>query len=159
FADLFAVSRPLAECADADAALRLLADGVRQMAGQEGVVFTAPGGAAQIAYSVPPGALAPRNVERAAQKFLAGAAPSDTLGAGWRLQGVLASGARVAAIAWRPLRRPRPEQLTIAVRLLTELTGIAIERAQYMKRQLEMETLAATDRLRTALMSSISHDF
>ncbi len=160
FADLFAVSRPLAECSDANTALRLLADGVRQMAGQEGVIFTFDRDAnVNVAYCAPADAAPPETIRSAARNLLKGQPTSESPEPGWRLQGVLAGNERVAALAWRPLRRAQPEQLAIAVRLLIELTGIAIQRAQYMKRQLEMETLAATERLRTALMSSISHDF
>jgi len=42
---------------------------------------------------------------------------------------------------------------------LAELARVAIERTRMLQRRVEMDTLAATERLRTALLSSISHDF
>jgi two-component system sensor histidine kinase KdpD len=45
------------------------------------------------------------------------------------------------------------------LRLMADLTANAIERRRYMQRQVEVEAIAETDRLRTALMSSMSHDF
>lgn len=156
FANLFAATRPLAECADADEALMLLESGAKQMAAQDVIVFIAsPNGVRASKASV----AAPASLARAAADMFEPDALSDRVVDKWRLQLVHAGDRRVAALAWLPQRTVAPEQSAIAVRLLCELTGIAIERALYIKGRLELETIAAAEKLRTALMSSMSHDF
>lgn len=153
FANLFAVSRPLAECDDTARALRLLEDGARQMAAKEAIVF---------AQGLDPRTRAPgvdEDLARAVADMLGGGSSGERVFQGWRLQLVYAGDQRAAVLAWRPQYSAAEEELAISVRLLSELAGVAIERAQYIEQQLEMEALAATEKLRTALMSSISHDF
>ena len=62
-------------------------------------------------------------------------------------------------LAWKPAEKAPGAEQAIAVRLLVELARVAIERTRILQRRVEMDTLAATERLRTALLSSISHDF
>ncbi len=156
FANLFDVSRPLAECDDADEALRLLEEGARQMAADEVIVFTAGGEGVAASQGAASSRL---NLAQTAHSMLFEQAPSEQVVDGWRLQLVHAGDRKVAALAWLPQRTVAVEQLAIAARLLSELTGVAIERALYIKSRLEFEAIGEAEKLRTALMSSISHDF
>lgn len=155
FAGLMSASRPLAQCHDAAEALRLLETGARQMAREAFVYQTA---SADFPAPTEP-VHAPSSVSAAAKAMLRASSQADTSVDGWRLQAVYAAERQVAVIAWLPQKTAAIEQSAIAMRLLSEMSGIAIERALYIKSQLEMESLAAADKLRTALMSSISHDF
>jgi two-component system sensor histidine kinase KdpD len=67
--------------------------------------------------------------------------------------------AGASVLAWRPLPGARDEEHALAVRLLAELAAVSVERARLTRQKIELEAMAATERLRTALMSSISHDF
>jgi two-component system sensor histidine kinase KdpD len=163
FSGLFAVSRTMVESGDADQAMRLLCAGVREIAAERAVIFrSGEGGSPELSHRAPQDAHAPESVRAAAIALLERGAsrPDDPEEvSGWRLQVVPAGGERATALAWRPAANARSAEHAIAVRLLAELTGVVMQRTQYLQRQLEMETLEATDRLRTALMSSISHDF
>lgn len=156
FANLFEVSRPLAECDNAEEALRLLESGARRMAAKDAVVIHLDGKTRSEPRELPGSSF---TLEQAAQAMLRGETPDERIVRGWRLQAVRSGDQAVAVLAWLPHKTVAFDQLAIAVRLLSEMTGITIERARYIERQLEMESLAATEKLRTALMSSISHDF
>ena len=77
----------------------------------------------------------------------------------WQREELSAEGERVAVLAWKRAEKAPGAEQAIAVRLLIELARVAIERTRIVQRRVEMDTLAATERLRTALLSSISHDF
>jgi two-component system sensor histidine kinase KdpD len=156
FASLLRASRPLAQCHDPEEALRLLEAGARQMATRQALVFT--NATAETPISRAPAA-APPMIADAAARMLSTQFPAEAYVEGWRLQVVHAAEKNVAVLAWLPQKTVAFDQLAIAMRLLSEMTGIAIERALYIRRQLELDSLAAADKLRTALMSSISHDF
>jgi two-component system sensor histidine kinase KdpD len=79
--------------------------------------------------------------------------------ASWQFEEVIADGKRVAVLAWKRSTRRAGAEQAIAARLLAEQARAAIERARVLQRKIEMDTMAATERLRTALLSSISHDF
>lgn len=154
FSALFEVSRSMAACGAQQDALDILANGVTQVAAKDTIIFQE--GAPIVGEAPPPGAVA-----AAAFALLRGetALTDNPLLDDWRMQVLEASGKRVAVLAWRPLVADLSSEHAIAVRLLTELTISAIERTQNLELQVEMDTLAATEKLRTALMSSISHDF
>ncbi len=156
FSNLFSVSRPLAECDDAEEALRLLESGARQMAAEDVILVSASCGVIADARTV---VSAPPSLIQTAQEMLRDQERDEREVDGWWLQPVLVGDRRVATLAWLPQRRVAVEQLAIAVRLLSEMAGIAIERALYIESKLELETIGAAEKLRTALMSSISHDF
>lgn len=135
---LFTVSRSMAECTSEREALETLAAGARDVVAHDAIVYGEDG--------VGIGASAPAN-------------SGDVLSSPWQSEEVSAEGERVAVLAWKRVEKaPGAEQL-IAVRLLIELARVAIERTRIVQRRVEMDTLAATERLRTALLSSISHDF
>ena len=128
---LFTVSRSMAECTNEREALEKLAAGARDVVAQDVMVY-----------------------DQADSE----AAPPTTAEAPWQREEVSAEGERVAVLAWKRTEAQGAEQ-AIAVRLLAELARVAIERTRMLQRRVEMDTLAATERLRTALLSSISHDF
>ena len=137
---LFTVSRSMAECTSERETLEKLAAGARDVVAQDVVVYGENGADIIVPARTAPPAL------------LTG---PDTP---WHREEVNAEGGRVAVLAWKHAEAPGAEQ-AIAVRLLAELARVAIERTRMLQRRVEMDTLAATERLRTALLSSISHDF
>lgn len=153
FSILFDVSRDMATCGSKRGALETLVHGVRRIAASEAAVFHAKPGAA------PQGGDAPAAVQETARRMLSAAGPDSREAAGWRLQVLRTGGKAIAVLAWSPPARAGGGVHEIAVRLLIDLTLSAVERIQSLDRQIEIDALAATDKLRTALMSSISHDF
>lgn len=135
---LFTVSRSMAECTSEREALEQLASGAREVVAQDAVVYGEDG--VGIGASTPPGT-------------------GDVLSTPWQREEVIADGERVAVLAWKRAEKAPGAEQAIAVRLLVELARVAIERTRIVQRRVEMDTLAATERLRTALLSSISHDF
>lgn len=160
FSSLFTVSRAMAETPNAHEALAHLAAGVRQITGLEVVVMQPDAnGAFNVTTSAPPLASPPKIVGAAAAALFTNVGEEERTEEGWRLQKVQAGGAPIAVLAWRPTEGPNSGDRAIAVRLMTDLTAVGVERTQHLQRQVELDTMAATDRLRTALMSSMSHDF
>lgn len=162
FSGLFSVSRSMAEITDADTATRALADGARQVAAAEAAILSAGAMGAEVSYHSPASAAPPISLLPVATEMLEGrtlSPPARTDADGWRLQLVQAGGKPVAVLAWKHAPSARTQEHTMAMRLLAEITSAAIERRQFLQRQVEIDTMTATDRLRTALMSSISHDF
>ena len=135
---LFTVSRSMAECTSEREALEQLASGAREVVAQDAVVYGDDG--VGIGAPTLPGT-------------------GDVLSAPWQREDVSAEGERVAVLAWKRAEKAPGAEQAIAVRLLVELARVAIERTRIVQRRVEMDTLAATERLRTALLSSISHDF
>ncbi|MBX3431551.1 MAG: DUF4118 domain-containing protein [Hyphomonadaceae bacterium] len=138
---LFTVSRSMAECTSEQEALEKLAEGAREVVAADAVVYGEDGAdiGAPVAQALP--------------------ATGNVLEVPWHREAVSAEGERVAVLAWKRAAETPGEEQAIAVRLLTELARVAIERTRIVQRRVEMDTLAATERLRTALLSSISHDF
>lgn len=156
FSGLFSTSRAMADVRSADDALSLLAAGASDIAAHDVAVVELNGHGQPIVrhgVGTPP---PPQVVQSAMAGYRGGAAMRHPE---WRTQPVESGASRFAVLIWKPLGGANSAQQEIAVRLLAELTSIAVQRAQYLRHQLELETIAATDRLRTALMSSISHDF
>ncbi|MEQ1817388.1 MAG: ATP-binding protein [Terricaulis sp.] len=135
---LFTVSRSMAECTSEREALEQLASGAREVVAQDAVVYGEDG--AGIGEPTPLGT-------------------GDVLSVPWQREEVSAEGERVAVLAWKRAEKAPGAEQAIAVKLLVELARVAIERTRIVQRRVEMDTLAATERLRTALLSSISHDF
>jgi two-component system, OmpR family, sensor histidine kinase KdpD len=135
---LFTVSRSMAECTSEREALEQLASGAREVVAQDAVVYGEDG--VGIGEPSPPGT-------------------GDVLSTPWQREDINAEGERVAVLAWKRAEKAPGAEQAIAVRLLAELARVAIERTRIVQRRVEMDTLAATERLRTALLSSISHDF
>lgn len=136
---LFTVSRSMAECTGEREALEILASGAREVVSPDAVVYGEDG--VDIGG---PGAQLPAE---------------DVLAAPCQRAEVIAENERLAVLAWKPAAKAPSAEQAIAVRLLVELARVAIERTRILQRRVEMDTLAATERLRTALLSSISHDF
>lgn len=140
---LFTVSRAMAECTTPAEALQQLAAGAREVVASDAVVCGEDGALIGAA----PGAVQPPPM-----------ASSSAL-VGWQFEEVVADGRRIAVLAWKRSTRRAGAEEAIAARLLVEQARAAIERAHMLQRKIEMDTMAATERLRTALLSSISHDF
>lgn len=157
FSGLFSVSRSMAECRSIDEIASLVASGACEIVAQEAVTFRlgAQGGAEMVARAPETASPSAPVIATAAQLLETGNTDIAQVD-GWRLQLVRASGAPIALLAWRPRDR---DDHQIAIRLLAELAGNAVARARYLQSQLEMEAVTGAERLRTALMSSISHDF
>lgn len=136
---LFTVSRSMAECTSEREALEQLAAGAREVVARDAIVY---GKDHQIVGA-------------------ASAAPalSSLNEAQWHREDVSAEGESVGTLVWRRTDSAPGAEQTLAVRLILELARVAIERTHILQRRVEMDTLAATERLRTALLSSISHDF
>lgn len=147
---LFTVSRAMAECTNQAEALERLAAGAREVVAQDAIVYTADG-----VVGAPKGGPEDTTPLQAA---LADGVSADVSAWPLKVEEVRADGARVAVLAWKRSKSPPAEQV-IAVRLLIELARVAIERTRMLQRRVELDTLAATERLRTALLSSMSHDF
>ncbi len=78
----------------------------------------------------------------------------------WRRREVQADGIEFGQLAWRPTGAS-PEAMVEDERLidvLIDLGAAAIRRAQLTAAQSEVQAFAKTEQLRTALLSSISHD-
>ncbi|MEZ5959948.1 MAG: DUF4118 domain-containing protein [Hyphomonadaceae bacterium] len=130
---LFTVSRSMAECTTPAEALDKLSSGAREVVAPDATVVVA-GEEGDVSEAVGDAAEVIR-------------------------EEVNADGQRVAVLTWaRSNQIPGAEQ-AIAARLLVELARVAVERTRMLQRRVEMDTIAATERLRTALLSSISHDF
>lgn len=89
-------------------------------------------------------------------------APSigSEISGGWRTRPMRADGEVLGLAAWRstgPDSVSSQEQAQL-VHVLVDLGATALARAQLSESQTEIETLARTERLRNALLSSISHD-
>jgi len=140
---LFTESRAMAECTTPDEALQRLAAGAREVVARDAIVCGADGAL----IGAPPGAVQPPPMS------------SETALASWQFEEVTADGRRVAVLAWKRSTRRAGVEQAIAARLLVEQARAAVERARVLQRKIEMDTMAATERLRTALLSSISHDF
>jgi two-component system, OmpR family, sensor histidine kinase KdpD len=160
FSGLFTVSRAMAESTQPAEAMRLLVNGVCDVAASAAAIVQLDEAGAQVVqHASPAGLQLPDAPAAAAHALLSGIVNESGDIAGWRLQLMQAGGKPSAVLVWKPSPSGQDRQHAIAVRLLTELTHVAMERSLFLQRQLEMETFAATEKLRTALMSSISHDF
>ncbi|MGQ0531500.1 MAG: sensor histidine kinase [Caulobacteraceae bacterium] len=155
---LFAASRSMAECDSADSAGQMLTESVRYLAADEAALLQMSEDADFILiHAAPTDVALPPAVADAAQT-LARSGDTDAHVSGWRLRRLETNGPAASVLAWKPLKDSNEEH-AIAVRLLLELTLVAIARQRNLERQVELDAFEATERLRTALMSSISHDF
>lgn len=146
---LFTTSRAMAQCNSQAEVLEKLAAGAREVVAQDAVVYAGSGAVSDKS------ALADLRTpeDPATQQALAEASTWPL-----KVEDVRVDGERAAVLAWKRSKSPPAEQ-AIAVRLLVELARAAIERTRMVQRRVEMDTMAATERLRTALLSSMSHDF
>lgn len=156
---LLGASQQMADSADAKAVLRSLADATHQIQGDGVAVFEFTGEGARLAYALPAGVQTPDDVRERAAALAEGRAPAPEDSAlPWRVQKIVADDT-AAVLAWRKPKGPYAGQQEIASELLIKLAQAAIERTQAAAQQVAMKSLETTDRLRTALLSSISHDF
>lgn len=157
---LFTMSRAMAETPNASEALSLLASSARAISDRDAVVLQpSPTGMIAVVTGTPALTSPPKLVGDAAAALVADKTAEERAVDGWRLQKVQGAGETIAILAWQPTDGPNSADRAIAVRLLSDLTAVGVERTRHLQRQVELDTMAATDRLRTALMSSISHDF
>jgi two-component system sensor histidine kinase KdpD len=76
----------------------------------------------------------------------------------WRTRPLKAGAPDLGAVAWRSASGGPPSD-DLMVDVLIDLGAAAIQRARLSDANARMETLARTEELRSALLSSISHDF
>jgi two-component system, OmpR family, sensor histidine kinase KdpD len=163
FASLFGVSRAMSERGELGDAIAQMANGVLEIAALEVVVFTPIEGGVVASARAPPDAEASPALRKAAasmmhieNRFARAAAPGCE---DWVLQPLEGAERPIAVLAWKPRPKARGDGSAIAVRLLADLTQIAIERSFSTQQKIAFESLAETERLRAALMASMSHDF
>lgn len=149
FSRLFAASRTVSARSDESELADAVCTAVREIAGGDAVIARRDGDAVLL-LGGPVREAAPKPSPEA----LAAATEID----GWRIHRL--GEQEVGALLWRPPggEPPGPEAET-AVRLLAELAAATLERGRLTARRIELDSLSAADKLRTALMSSISHDF
>jgi two-component system sensor histidine kinase KdpD len=164
-ASLAGFARVLTGTSRRDELATLLCDEVARLLGVQVVLLTREDGKTAIAAALPPMTELGTIESAAAQWTFANARPSgngsDTLAASeWRFQPVMA-GVRVYAvlgIARADARRAvRPDQLPLLLSLLDQ-AGLAFERIDLEERMAALSQERERDRLREALLSSVSHD-
>ncbi|MBL8551070.1 MAG: DUF4118 domain-containing protein [Hyphomonadaceae bacterium] len=160
FASLFAISRRVLERGGRQDICDLLIEGMESIGARSALLIQSEGGTPTVAAR---GA----GLEGASPQVLAAAAELLAKGAewepreegGWRLHRLDRPGHAATVLAWLPAPSKAEEGHALAERLLLELGAVSTERMRLAKQQHELEAIAATERLRTALMSSMSHDF
>ncbi|HET9630460.1 MAG TPA: DUF4118 domain-containing protein, partial [Novosphingobium sp.] len=164
-ASLAGFARVLTGTSRRDELAKLLCDEVARLLEVQTVLLTKEEGRLAIVASLPPMTDLGTIESAAAQWTFTNARPSgngsDTLAASeWRFQPVMA-GVRVYAvlgIARADARRAvRPDQLPLLLTLLDQ-AGLAFERIDLGERMATLSQERERDRLRTALLSSVSHD-
>ncbi|MGE0828731.1 MAG: DUF4118 domain-containing protein [Hyphomonadaceae bacterium] len=165
FAALFGASRAMAKGGERTDTLETLARGAAELSGGDVLLFTKD----------EQGRLKPVSAaSRPALEIIAAAEDLSAKGDGqagavidmedldgveWRLIRLDDAKSFIAVLAWTANRTSRGEDADLAVRLLADLAMISLERVRLSRQRIEIDTLAAAEQLRTALMSSISHDF
>ena len=84
--------------------------------------------------------------------------PSDLPPPGWQSRDLRHEEPALGSAAWRSAG-PRSNEVDRLLDILVDLGAAAIVRARVGAARSEVETLANTEKLRSALLSSISHDF
>lgn len=77
----------------------------------------------------------------------------------WRMRPLVADGRRMGKAFWRGEDARAGDETDSLTRLLAEVGAGALARARLSAEKTEAETVAQAEKLRTALLSSISHDF
>ncbi|PLR28658.1 hypothetical protein SGCZBJ_01530 [Caulobacter zeae] len=140
---LFEASKALSSTSDEDEIRQLI---VKQMA-------LAAKGSAMISH----GARLWRYPEDGSPRDLPGALALSSQG--WRVQVIAAEGEELGLAAWRSSAEDRPdEDGDRLINVLVDLGGAAIARARMAQTNADLAAASKTERLRTALLSSISHD-
>lgn len=154
FRSLFAVSRSMAERRTLQDTYADMVDYARRLGAANAAVIPRHGEAV-----VSPRADAlPISVLSDANHLLLGNASGPLLQEGWRLEPIAGVDGPVAVLAWRPGPQAGDDQ-NIALGLLVDLGRTSVQRLVSVQQRIEMDALAATEKLRSALMASMSHDF
>lgn len=156
---LLGASQQLADAADVRSVVRSLADATHQIQGEGAAVFEVSAHEPRLVHAAPEGLDVPAEArERAAVLAATGATLRDDSALAWRVR-MIADDSGAGVLAWRKRKGPYASQHEIAEELLLKLAQAALERRRAAAQQVAMKSLEETDRLRTALLSSISHDF
>jgi two-component system sensor histidine kinase KdpD len=158
FSGLFATSRAMAESDSSNDAMNLLAAGACRIAAAQAFIFQRKADGIVLTHSHPTDVHCPGEVRHAAEELVSGPG-SGVAKPGWEFGLFSAADESPALLAWKLAPQGRSAEHAMAVRLLLEMTNAAIERDRYFRRRVEVDALASTERLRTALLSSLSHDF
>lgn len=159
--DLVGASQAMAERRDAKAILHVLLEAAQRLYNTPVALFEKSDGAVRMIESAPADASPPEVVVQQASSLLSGAETpvSEEASLQWRIRQMAPDGAKDWALAWREPRGAHGDQQVMAGELLMKLANDALERTQAAEREALIEAMAATDKLRTTLLSSISHDF
>jgi two-component system sensor histidine kinase KdpD len=158
---LLALSQQLASASGVDGVARAVAGPVAQIIGAEtAVLMPEPGGPLALKAASPAvQVLPPAMLDSAASAWASGNNIQHTDNDGWLFLRLTAgqSALGLLGVHFGPSAQPGEETL----RLLPALAGqaaVALERARLSQGMAEARMLAETERLRTALLSSVSHD-
>jgi two-component system sensor histidine kinase KdpD len=165
---LFNASRALGKSADRSELVAILAEQVADATGEPAHVFVRSGAGIAWAASGPVGAdAAPADIVSFAEQAWTEIEPARTgirsgpFGDGLFAHPLGSMHEPMGLLIWR--QRPSVEAGPVMddqiIAVFCELGAIALERAYLMEEMTKARVLAETDRLRTALLSSISHDF
>jgi K+-sensing histidine kinase KdpD len=93
--------------------------------------------------------------------WAAGSSGRGTADEGWSERPLLADGVDLGEARWRPADAPPAgtDEVQGLMRVLVDLGASAIARNRLAAEKSQVETIARTERLRTALLASVSHDF
>jgi two-component system sensor histidine kinase KdpD len=164
FSRMFQISKSMADQRDSKSIGETLAKGVSDIV-QDPVVFKPSdakadaGHGALITFGSKP--FTPPSLEafnRASRSGRGLAIHDEADGERWELLGLGDAEDPAGAIAWRPLRA-RDAGALGAVPVLIELANATLASRHLARLQIELDARAANDRFRSALMSSLSHDF
>lgn len=164
FSQMFQISKSMADQRDSKSIGETLARGVADIV-QDAVVYKSNAADATVAHGelitfgtrsfTPPSLNALNRASRSGRSFVMS---EDANGDSWELFGLGDAEEPSGAIAWRPARARDAGALS-AVPVLIELANATLASRHLARLQIELDARAANDRFRSALMSSLSHDF
>lgn len=164
FSRMFQISKSIADQRDSRSIGETLAKGVADIV-QDAVVFKPNGadanGVLGALVTFGSTSFSPPSLEALSRASRSGRGPvhnEQAHGEKWELLGLGDAEDPAGAIAWRPARA-RDTGALGAVPVLIELANATLANRRLARLQIELDARAANDRFRSALMSSLSHDF
>lgn len=159
---VLAATRRLSSAAKSDDAAKVLAEQLAAATGCKAVVLTPEGDDLRLAAASPPvDALSPGDMAAARWAWEKGEAAGVGTGtlpnAGWTFRPLQGVKARAGVVAIEPQAVASEEGERFVAALLDQ-GAVALERAEFAAAAADAEALRRTDRLRSALLNSVSHD-
>jgi len=162
---LFDFSRKLGAAATPDALLHAIVLQAHRLTKLPAMALLPGPSGLEIRYAWPPESSLDDNAMAAARWCMthgepAGRGTSTLLTTEWHFRPVRTPAKTVGVVGLRPSPRDSnlPSELTSTLDSMLDQSAIAIERLSFGAEAARVEAMAATDRLRSALMSSVSHD-